>query len=162
VPRLLNGIQAGVIGGIAMLALLVSGSLWRGDPWWLPSNLLGSTFYGARALNAGPNRATLAGGALHVFMTGLIGGAFGLVCGRIPHRRRLVLLGTLAGLIWQGVADAFLWRNINPLVLLDSPQPATLFSHAVFGACLGCLKSPSDGVVFPAQKEAGPAADGLE
>ena len=34
---LLNGIEAGVIGGIAMLALLVSGSFWRGkcaaDPW---------------------------------------------------------------------------------------------------------------------------------
>ena len=62
VPRLLSGIEAGVIGGIAMLALLVSGSLWRGDPWWMPSNLLGSTFYGARALSAGPDRATLAGG----------------------------------------------------------------------------------------------------
>ena len=69
VPRLLSGIEAGVIGGIAMLALLVSGSLWRGDPWWMPSNLLGSTFYGARALAPAP-RATLAGGALHVFMTG--------------------------------------------------------------------------------------------
>jgi len=54
VPRLLNGIEA---GGIATLALPVSGSLWRGDPWWMPFNLLGSTFYGARALSAGPDRA---------------------------------------------------------------------------------------------------------
>ena len=166
VPRLLNGIGSGVLGGIVMLALLVSGSLWRGDPWWLPSNLLGSTFYGARALSAGPNQATLAGGALHVFLTGSIGAAFGLVCGGIPHRRRLVLLGTLAGLIWQGLADALLWRNINPLVLVHSPQPATLFSHAVFGAFLGYWRSPLKGhpgrEVLAIQKEATSAADGLE
>ena len=149
VPRLLNGIEAGVIGGIAMLALLVSGSLWRGDPWWMPSNLLGSTFYGARALNAGPDRATLAGGALHVFMTGSISGAFGVVCGGIPHRRRLVLLG-----------------NINPLVPLYSPRPATLFSYALFGACLGYLRSNLRSHLGrrspPAQKEAAGEPDGLE
>ncbi len=169
VPRLLNGIEAGVIGGIVMLALLVSGSLWRGDPWWLSSNLLGSTFYGARALNSGPDRATLAGGALHVFMTGSMGGAFGLVCGGIPRRRRLVLLGTLAGLIWQGLADAFVWRNINALVPLYSSQPATLFSYAL-GACLGYLRSPLEshlkshaGPEFStARKEAAPEADALE
>jgi hypothetical protein len=170
VPRLLNGIEAGVIGGIAMLALLVTGSLWRGDPWWMPSNLLGSTFYGAHALTAGPDRATLAGGALHIFMTGSIGGAFGLVCGGIPHRRRLVLLGTLAGLIWQVLADALVWRNINPLVPLYSPQPATLLSHGLFGACLGYLGShlrsprknhPGEG--FPtAREEAASGPDGLE
>ena len=108
VPRLLSGIEAGVLGGIAMLVLLVLGSLWRGDPWWMPSNLLGSTFYGARALRDGPNPATLAGSALHVFMTGSIGGTFGLICGGIQRRNRLVLLGTLAGLIWQGLADSLL------------------------------------------------------
>lgn len=139
VPCLLNGIEAGVIGGIAMLALLVSGSWWRGDPWWLPSNLLGATFYGARALSAGPGRITLAGGALHIFLTGSVGAAFGLICGRIHRRRRLILLGTLAGLTWHGLADVLLWPRINPLVPLYSAQPATLISHALFGACLGLM-----------------------
>jgi len=157
VPRLLNGIEAGVIGGIAMLALLVSGSLWKGDPWWIPSNLLGSTFYGVRALSSGPGPATLAGGALHVFMTGSIGAGFGLVCGGIRRRRRLVLLGTLAGLIWNGLADAVLWRSINPLIPLYSTQPTTLFSHALFGACLGYL-----GRRFPVGQEARIRRDGVE
>ena len=139
VPRLLNGIEAGVFGGLAMLALLISGSLWRGDPWWTPSNLLGATFYGARALSIGPSRATLAGCALHIFITGLIGAAFGLFCGRIHRRHRLVLLGTLAGLISQGLVDALLWPRINPLVPLYSAQPVTLVSHALFGTCLGYM-----------------------
>jgi hypothetical protein len=166
VPRLFKGIEAGVIGGIAMAALLVSGSLWQGNPWWIPSNLLGSTFYGARALSAGPDRATLAGGALHIFMTGSIGGAFGLVCGGIPHRRRLVLLGMLAGLIWQGLSNAVIWRSINPLVPLYSPQPMTHFSHALFGGCLGYLGSHLGGhpdPTFPtARKEAVGKPNGLE
>ena len=139
VPCLLNGIEAGVLGGLAMLALLVSGSLWRGDPWWTPSNLLGTTFYGARALSVGPGRATLAGCALHIFITGLIGAAFGLLCMRIRRRHRLVLLGTLAGLISHGLVDALLWPRINPLVPLYSAQPVALVSHALFGACLGYM-----------------------
>ena len=44
VPRPLSGIESGVIGGIAILALLVSASLVRSDPWWLRFNLLGSMF----------------------------------------------------------------------------------------------------------------------
>lgn len=157
VPRLLSGIKSGVIGGIAMLALLVSGSLMRSDPWWMPFNLLGSTFYGAPALSAGHGQATLAGGALHVFITGSIGGTFGLVCGGFRRGRRMVLLGTLAGLICQGLANTFLWGKINPLVPLYSPQPATLLSYALFGACLGYLGGHVSGHLgreFRAPKEA--------
>jgi len=147
VPCLLNGIEAGVLGGLAMLALLVSGSLWRGGPWWGPSNLLVTTFYVARALSIGPGRATLAGCALHIFITGLIGAAFGLVCGRIQRRHRLVLLGTLAGLISHGLVDALLWPRINPLVPLYSAQPVTLLSHALFGACLGYMARTFPGAI---------------
>jgi hypothetical protein len=158
VPRLLSGIEAGVLGGIAMLALLVSGSVLRGDLWWMPANLLGSTFYGVRALTAGVGRATLAGSALHIFMTGSIGAAFGLMCGGIRRRHRLVLLGMLAGLIWHGLADAWLWYKINPLIPLYSAHPATLFSQALFGACLGSM-----GPKLPAPPEEAPAEwDGVE
>lgn len=137
--RLLSGIEAGIIGGIAMLALLVAGSLTRGDPWWTTANLLGTTFYGMRAFRAAPNQATLAGTALHLVIAGTVGAAFGLICGGIEPRRRLVLVGTLAGLVWYGLADAVFWRAINPLVPMYSPQPATLLSHALFGACLGSM-----------------------
>ncbi len=162
VPRLLSGIEAGVIGGMAMLTFLVFGSLWRGDPWWMPSNLLGSTFYGARALSAGPGRATLAGGALHVFITGSVGGTFGLVSAGVRRRPRLVLLGTLAGLIWQGLADAVLWEKVNPLISLYSPQPVTLFSHALFGACLGYLGGHPGKKVSAERQEAPEKPDGVE
>ncbi len=154
--RRLSGIEAGVIGGIAMLALLVAGSLTRGDPWWATPNLLGTTFYGLRAFRGAPNQATLAGGAFHLVIAGTVGAAFGLMCGDVSPRRRLVLLGTLAGLAWYGLADAVFWRQVNPLVPLYSPQPATLLSHALFGACLGSIgrkrESPVDHTAVPANE----------
>jgi len=90
--RLLSGIEAGVVGGIAMLVTLVAGSLTRGDPWWTTPNLLGTTFYGMRAFRGAPNQATLAGGAFHLVIAGSVGAAFGLICGGIEPRRRLLLV----------------------------------------------------------------------
>jgi hypothetical protein len=160
--RLLSGIEAGVIGGIAMLALLVAGSLTRGDPWWTTANLLGTTFYGMRAFRGAPNQATLAGGAFHLVITGVVGAAFGLACGGITPRRRLVLVGTLAGLIWYGLADAVFWRQVNPLVPLYAPQPATLLSHALFGACLGSMGRRQASVETPAVNHTANQADEVE
>jgi hypothetical protein len=97
-------------------------------------------------------------------MTGSIGAAFGLLCGGIRPRRRLVLLGTLAGLISHGLADALLWQRINPLVPLYSGQPATLLSHAVFGACLGSMAHMEyTGRKLPTAPQSAPGEpDGIE
>jgi hypothetical protein len=137
--HLASGIEAGVIGGLAMLLLMVSGSLLHGRPWIEIPNLLGSTFYGSRALRQGLGLATLSGAALHFVITGAIGGAFGLVCAGVRERRRLILLGLGAGVVWYYLADAVFWSRVNPLVPLYSPQPATLLAHALFGACLGFM-----------------------
>jgi len=137
--RVLRGIEAGIIGGLAMLALLIAAMMFRGYPWWAQPTLLGTTFYGLRSIVAGPNRATIAGGALHLVITGVVGAVFGVMCGGVRRRQRLLLLGTLAGMVWSMLADAVFWRRVNPLVPMYSPQPATLLSHALFGACLGYM-----------------------
>src|SRR6266853_4753235 len=108
--RLLHGIKAGVLGGISMLAVMTVGALWRGHVWWETPNLLGSTFYGARAFRQGPGLATVSGSAFHIVITGSVGAIFGLAAGAIEPRRRLVLVGTLSGIVWYYFADAALWR----------------------------------------------------
>jgi hypothetical protein len=137
--RLASGIEAGVVGGVAMLGLLVSESLWDGHVWWEVPNLFGSTFYGPRAFRAGPGMATLSGFALHFVITGTVGGLFGLAFGGIRQRGRLILLGLLAAVGWYNLAYSTFWPAVNPWVLLGSPRPATMVSHVLLGACLGYM-----------------------
>lgn len=137
--RLASGIEAGIVGGLAMLGLLVSESLWYGHVWWELPNLLGSTFYGPRAFRAGLGLVTLSGLALHFVLTGTLGGLFGLACGGIHQRGRLILLGMFASLGWYNLANATFWPKVNPWVPAASPRPATAVSHVLLGACLGYM-----------------------
>jgi hypothetical protein len=135
--RMLHGIEGGVVGGLAMLGLLALASMWHRRVWWEVPNLLGSTFYHSRAFYSGPGKATLAGGALQLTISGLIGAAFGLACGDVRSRHRLILLGTLTGLGWFYLANTLVWPRINPLIPLYWPEPAAVLSHVLFGASLG-------------------------
>jgi hypothetical protein len=139
VARAASGLEAGVIGGLAMLSVLISFSLLRGRVWWESPNLLGSTFYGLRAFRSGVGMATLSGVAFHLVITGSVGVLFGLICGAMAGRSRLFLIGLTAGLLWYYLANALLWSQVNPLVPLYTFTPAALVSHGVFGACLGWM-----------------------
>lgn len=135
--RLTGGIEAGVVGGAVMLALLICGSLVEGRGWWEIPNLFGSTFYGMRAFRGGPAMATLSGAALHFTITGGVGAAFGLICGGIRQHKRLLFFGILAALLWHYVSQAWFWARVNPRVPAYAPQPLLMLSHLMFGACLG-------------------------
>jgi hypothetical protein len=134
--RALHGIEAGVVGGLAMLGLLAAASMWHRHVWWEIPNVLGSTFYHSRAF-LGPGKATIAGGALELSMSGLVGAVFGVICGNVRSRHRLILLGTLAGVGWFYLANALVWPRLNPLIPFYWPEPAAVLSHVLFGACLG-------------------------
>jgi hypothetical protein len=135
--RMLHGIEAGVVGGLAMLGLFAASSMWHRRVWWEIPNLLGSTFYHSRAFYLGPGRATLAGGALQLSMSGMVGAVFGVACGNVRSRHRLMLLGTLAGVGWFYLANDVVWPRLNPMVPIYWPEPTAVLSHVLFGACLG-------------------------
>jgi hypothetical protein len=134
---LLRGIEAGTVGGVAMLGFLMLASMLAGQRWWETPNLLGSTFYGNRAFRTGPGMATISGAALHFVITGTIGAAFGWTCGGIRRSNRLFLLGVLVGLAWHYLGPALFWSRVNPRVPAYSSEPLMLFAHLFFGACLG-------------------------
>ena len=135
--RALGGVQAGVIGGIAMLAFLAAASMLRHHVWWETPNLIGSTFYGTRAFYGGPGRVTIAGGALHLVMSGVLGILFVSGFGGLRRRSTMMLLGVVAGLGWYYVAHLIVWPRMNPLVPVYSWPPAVLAGHLLFGMCLG-------------------------
>jgi hypothetical protein len=137
--RLTHGIEAGVVGGAAMLTLLICGSLVEGRAWWEIPNLFGSTFYGMRAFRGGPAMATLSGASLHFVITGGVGALFGLVCGGIQHRTRLLFAGILAALAWHCVSQTWFWARVNPRVPAYAPEPLLMLAHLMFGFCLGLM-----------------------
>ncbi len=143
--RMASGIEAGIVGGLAMLGILLSDSLWDGHVWWEVPNLLGSTFYGPRAFRSGLGMATLSGLAFHLVITGTLGGLFGLAFGGIQERGRLILLGLLVSIGWYNLANVAFWPKLNPWVPVASPRPATLVSHVLLGACLGFMGQRSRG-----------------
>jgi len=115
-------------------------SLARGHVWWETPNLLGSTFYGVGAFRSGPGWVTVSGAALQLVICGMIGVLFGLVCGAFGARRYLVLFGLGAGVAWYLLADPLLWSRFNPRVSTYIFIPGALFSHLIFGACLGWME----------------------
>jgi len=137
--RLARGIEAGVLGGCAMLALLILTSLLRNRVWWEIPNILGSTFYGSRAFRSGLGMATTAGAALHFVITGSIGALFGLLCGGIRERKRLILFGIFIGMLWYYFSRAVFWTRVNPWVPVYSPEPVAVLANALFGLCLGFI-----------------------
>ena len=134
--RFTAGIASGALGGAALLSFLSAASVFDQDPWWRFPNLLGTTFYGAFALRAGPGLPTLAGAALEVLLCGVIGGLFGWVfAGAVPGAR-LMLLGMATGLVWNYAAER-LYERLSPLVPLYSASFPLTFGYLVFGAFLG-------------------------
>jgi len=158
--RLARGIEAGVIGGAVMLALLIGDSLLNGRYWWQFPNLLGSTFYGPRAFRYGAGMATLSGLSLHFVITGTLGGIFGLAFSGIYRRGRMMLLGIAVSVSWYTLANALFWPRVNPWVVAASPRPATVISHVVLGACLGYIgKRGQPEPSAPSIRDSAPIAD---
>lgn len=155
--RMAHGIEAGIVGGLAMLAMLAAWSMYHRHVWWEFPNLLGSTFYHSRAFHSGPGKATLAGIALELTMTGTVGAIFGILervrdrvfGGHVRARHRLILLGTLTGLGWFYLSNLLVWPRLNPVIPFYWPEPAAVLSHVLFGACLG-YAGTAEGMASPA------------
>jgi hypothetical protein len=135
--KLSYGIQAGIIGGLWMLGLMMADAIWQRQVWWVYPNLIGSAFYHSLAFSSGPGKATVAGVALQLTIGGGTGGAFRVACGNVHSRHILILLGTVTGLGLFFAERAFWWPRMEPSILAYLPEPATVLSHVAFGACLG-------------------------
>src|SRR5206468_8459879 len=94
------GVEAGVLGGLIMMAWLAMLSLLQGRSVWSIPNLLASTFYGEAALRHGFRWATLSGVALHVIVSALAGVLFGMAVSGIVGRGKVMALGVAAGVAW--------------------------------------------------------------
>jgi hypothetical protein len=132
----LAGLEAGVIGGLAMLLFLCAHSALRGQVWWSYANLLGSIVYGPSALWRGLSRATLAGIAIQILISGVAGLLYGVCFARTRGRMVSLLLGLSCGVIWFFITYQLFFRGIGPLIPVYASQPATLLGHGILGLVL--------------------------
>jgi hypothetical protein len=140
-PRLkaaVTGLEAGVLGGFAMLGALAGASVADQDAWWRFPNLLASTFYGAKVLRSGPGWPTISGVALQIVIAGIAGAIFGALFGKAPGALRIVLGFGWGALLFY--ASEMLYRRVAPFVALYQAETSTLLGHVLYGLCLARMR----------------------
>jgi len=138
----LIGIESGVLGGLAMLAwFMLASTLLRQSPWTVPG-LLGALLGPDLAPRGGPSWGVVQGLALLIFWAGLLGGLFALATHQVGSRRRLVLLGLLAGTITFYVSNAVIFRKLGALLWVYTSPRSLLVAHLLLGVAWGLRPLP--------------------
>ncbi len=136
VVRMLAGVETGILGALVMIGWFALDAMMERQYWWAMLNLWGSTVYHNRVFSMGLGMATLAGAAIHFFLHGLGGAAWGLVAGRAKSFWMQLGGSFAAAAIWYVFLMTAVWPAIAPLVNRISPHPATWLAYVLFGATL--------------------------
>jgi hypothetical protein len=75
--------------------------------------------------------------ALLLLLYGVLGLLFALVVRDHGTRMRVVLAGLIYGTGWFFLSFDILWKHVNPLVQMYSPDRAMLVGHVLYGGALG-------------------------
>jgi len=135
----LAGLQAGMLGALAMLVWLgIDSSLGRRS-FWSEENLFASLFYGGDAVRAGFGVKTLAGVALYLIMYSLLGAIFAFAVRSRFRPMRNVLLALAFALGWYYLSFHLLWKTAMPLVYLLYADRPMVAAHLIYGACLAAF-----------------------
>ena len=151
----LAAVQTGVLAGVVALVYLMLDGLFRGEGPWAFLNLLGATFYPRRAFSIAFSKATIAGLALHVGMSGIAGLVFAILLRRCLSRPvRALWMGSLLGGIWYYFVFRYFWARIDPALVLYQSFPGVFLAHMVFGFCMGLYPRFVQALSFPRNVEA--------
>jgi hypothetical protein len=131
----LAGLQAGVLGALLMLALIMVGSVFDRRSIWVVPNLFASTFYGGDAYRNEFLRSSWAGAAVFIAIYGALGIPWGCVW-REASRPRLTLYGAVFGIAVYYVLFHFVWRRANGLIVLYAPVKTIVLGHVLWGMIL--------------------------
>ncbi|MCS7023843.1 MAG: hypothetical protein NZV14_03495 [Bryobacteraceae bacterium] len=135
-PRLLAGLEAGILGGLLILLwfLLLSYLGFR-SPWGL-FNLIASSLQQRATWGLALSSSTWTGLAAHTFACGCLGMFLGWVIPKPSTGRRLSLTAFVFGVIVSLMVYEFFWMRYVPL-LGDYVRPlAAAISHLLFGLAL--------------------------
>lgn len=132
----LAGLQAGMLGALAMLLWFGIDSSWDGRSFWREENLFASCFYGNDAARAGFGFRTMPGIALFLIVYSLLGCIFGLLLRDRFRPIRAFLMAEIFAIGWYYISFHALWKSALPLVYLFSADRPTIVGHLIYGVCL--------------------------
>lgn len=132
----LTGVEAGVMGALAIVLFMTIVSLAQGSPWWAYPNVLATCLYGGRALHAGAGWKTVFGVALQVLDSGIAGVIFCVLTLAVTGRFRMTLLGLAWGLVWF-YSMMWLAGRFARLIPVYAPEIPLLSAHLMLGLILG-------------------------
>jgi hypothetical protein len=133
---LLAGLQAGMMGVLAMLAWLGVSAEWQRRSFWTSENLMASVFYGNQAIRAGFAGRTLSGLAVYLLLYSLLGGLLAWAVRDRLARIRVLMVSVLYALVWYYLSYRLLWKAVAPLIVLLHVERATVLGHLVYGTLL--------------------------
>ena len=136
VPRLLAGLESGILGAAVMIAWFAMDSLIESQYWWAMLNLWGASVYHNRVFSMGFGMATIAGAATHFFLHGLGGALWSLLAAKISNYWLHLFCSFAAAAAWYWVLMYAFWPAVAPVVSRVTPLPATLLAYFLFGAAL--------------------------
>ena len=131
----LAGLQAGVVGGLVLIAWLMLASLFTGRSVWLTLNLFATTFFGSGVYRNHMVRGSWTG----VAATLAVYGVLGLLWGSIWREKRipgLTLLGALTGIAVYFLLFDFVFTRFNPMISVYAPVRQLHIGHVLWGVLL--------------------------
>jgi len=133
----LAGLQAGMMGAIAMLAWLGISAEWHNRSFWSAENLMASAFWGSDAVRSGFGFRSVAGVALYLLIYSLLGAMLALAVRDRVRPLRTLLVGILFGLGWYYLSFHWIYEKALPLVALLHVERQTMLGHLLYGAFVG-------------------------
>lgn len=136
------GAAAGLIGGCLMAAWSTLYAAGTGAGFLFPLRLVGTTFFGERALVGGPE-GPLAALLLHLALSAVYGVVFTAFLGRFARARFALPAGLMYGLlVFFFMTEAVLpWANPGIAAEVRHVPTAWLIGHLLFG--IGVASGPA-------------------
>jgi hypothetical protein len=135
-PRLLAGLQVGILGGLSIFLWFLLLSYWGfRSPWGL-LNLIAASLRNHATWGLALTSSTWTGLAAHLFLCGSLGMAVGWILPRPLPQVRISLSGFVFGIVLSLMAYELFWHRYVPLLGEYIRPAASLVSHLLFGLSL--------------------------
>lgn len=135
-PRLLAGLQVGILGGLVVLVWFLILSLWFLKAPWALLNLFSASLRQAPSFGQGLTITTWTAVAAQFVACGLLGIFIGWVLPRPSSGATLSLAGFAFGVVISLMTYEFFWRRYVPALADYVPAPGIFVTHILFGSCL--------------------------